>query len=36
VSVNVFSKDPLDQLLMKDDTSKCNIDNPNQLVFNDF
>ena len=36
VSVNVFSKDPLDQLLMKNDTSESIVDNPNQLMFKDF
>lgn len=36
VSVNVFSKDPIHQLLMKDDTRDAPFDSPNQLMFNDF
>lgn len=36
VSVNIFSKDPIHQLFMKDDTRKSEVDNPNQLLFNDF
>lgn len=36
VSVNIFSKDPIHQLFTKDTTSNSNIDNSNQLIFNDF
>lgn len=36
LSVNIFSKDPIHQLLMKDDTSEDLVDNSNQLMFNDF
>lgn len=36
VSVNIFSKDPIHQLFTKDDTRNSNIDNSNQLMFNDF
>lgn len=36
VSVNIFSKDPIHQLFMKDDTRNLELDNPNQLMFNDF
>jgi hypothetical protein len=36
ISVNVFSKDPIHQLLIKIDTRDWNNDNPNQLIFNGF
>ena len=36
ISVNIFSKDPIHQLLMKNDTRNSDVDNPNQLMFNDF
>lgn len=36
ISVNVFSKDSIHQLLMKDITRHVHFDNPNQLLFNDF
>lgn len=36
VSVNIFSKDPIHQLLMKNNTRNLKIDNSNQLIFNDF
>jgi len=36
VSVNIFTKDPIHQLFMKDDTRDSDSDNPNQLTFNDF
>lgn len=36
ISVNIFSKDPIHQLLAKDDTSAPDVYNPNQLMFNDF
>jgi len=36
ISVNIFSKDSIHQLLMKNDTRNSSIDNPNPLMFNDF
>ncbi|MDQ8201323.1 IS4 family transposase [Pelagicoccus enzymogenes] len=36
ISVNIFSKDPIHQLLMKNDTREPDIDNSNQLIFNDL
>jgi len=36
VSVNIFSKVPIHQLLMKTDTSEPSFGNPNQLLLNDF
>ena len=36
ISVNIFSKDPIHQLLMKNDTRELNVDNSNQLIFNDL
>jgi hypothetical protein len=36
VSVNIFSKDPIHQLLMKNDTRNLDVDSSNQLMFNDF
>ncbi len=36
VSVNIFSKDPIHQLFMNDDTRNLDVDNPNQLMFNNF
>ena len=36
ISVNIFSKDPIHQLLMKSSTRESNIDNSNQLIFNDL
>lgn len=36
ISVNIFSKDPIHQLLMKNDTRNSDVDNSNQLLFNDF
>lgn len=36
ISVNVFSKDPIHQLFMRDDTSESMINNTNQLIFSGF
>jgi hypothetical protein len=36
ISVNVFSKDPIHQLLMKKHTRNPNIDISNQLIFKDL
>ena len=36
ISVNIFSKDPIHQLLMKNDTRDLDTDNSNQLIFNDL
>lgn len=36
LSVNIFSKDPIHQLFMKDDTRNSDSNNPNQLMFKDF
>lgn len=36
ISVNIFSKDPIHQLLMKTHTRDLTIDIPNQLIFKDF
>lgn len=36
VSVNIFSKDPIHQILMKNNTRNSDVDNSNQLMFNDF
>ena len=36
ISVNIFSKDPIHQLLMKHDTRETTFDTPNQLIFNGF
>jgi len=36
ISVNIFSKESIHQLLMKTHTRDLNIDIPNQLIFNDF
>ena len=36
ISVNIFSKDPIHQLLMETDTSDDLLDNSNQLMFNGF
>ena len=36
ISVNIFSKDPIHQLLMKTHTRDLNIDIPNQLIFKDL
>ncbi|MDA7640324.1 IS4 family transposase [Opitutaceae bacterium] len=36
ISVNIFSKDPIHQLLMKTHTRDLNIDISNQLIFNDL
>ena len=36
ISVNVFSKDHIHQLLMKNDTSESIVNKPNQLMFNGF
>jgi len=36
ISVNIFSKDPIHQLLMKEDARESNIDISNQLIFNGF
>jgi hypothetical protein len=36
ISVNVFSKAPIHQLLAKDDTRESEIDDANQLIFNGF
>jgi IS4 transposase len=36
ISVNVFSKDPIHELLMKTNTRELNIDTSNQLVFKDL
>lgn len=36
ISVNIFSKDPIHQLLMRDDTRHSSVDNSNQLIFKDF
>ncbi len=34
LSINVFSKEPLPQLLAKCETQDLESDNPNQLIFN--
>jgi transposase len=36
ISVNIFSKDPIHQLLMKTHTRELNIDISNQLIFKDL
>jgi len=36
VSVNIFSKDSIHQLLTKNDTRDSDIEDSNQLIFNDF
>jgi hypothetical protein len=36
ISVNVFSKESIHQLLMEDETREAVSGDPNQLLFNDF
>jgi hypothetical protein len=35
VSVNIFSKDPIHQLLMKNETRNSGVESSNQLMLND-